>query len=131
MLDSVMNLFGLRRTVGRRLPDPPRLLVLQSCLAAAQSALAPATQQGHEGIVYLLGRTDGVTTLAVAIFRPDAVTTYGSFHVSASAMASCVNCAEGFGLQVVGQLIHTPARHTTATATSKARAFDIRDMCRS
>jgi proteasome lid subunit RPN8/RPN11 len=71
-----------------------------------QAGLAPETQRGHEGIVYLLGRTDGTVTLAVSVFRPHARTTQGSFDVSAAAMARCVSQASEFELQVVGQ-IHT------------------------
>lgn len=85
---------------------PPKLLLTQSCWEAVRQALDPEIRKGHEGIVYLLGRTDGTVTLAVSVFRPRAVTTAGSFHVEPKAMAACVHAAGQFELQVVAQL-HT------------------------
>jgi proteasome lid subunit RPN8/RPN11 len=84
----------------------PKLIFTQACLDAIQRGLEPETRKGHEGIVYLLGRTDGVTALATTVFRPQAITTPGSFHVEPRAMAACVQAAGRFELQVVGQL-HT------------------------
>jgi proteasome lid subunit RPN8/RPN11 len=84
----------------------PKFIVTQACLQAIQTGLEPEMRKGHEGIVYLLGRTDGVIALATTVFRPRATTTPGSFHVEPRAMAACVQTAGRFELQVVGQL-HT------------------------
>ncbi len=84
----------------------PKFIMTHACLEAIQAALAPEIQRGHEGIVYLLGRTDRVVTLATTVFKPDAVTTPGSFHVEPRAMAACVAAAGRHELQVVAQL-HT------------------------
>jgi proteasome lid subunit RPN8/RPN11 len=77
-----------------------------ACVSALRPALAPATARGHEGIVYLLGQTDGFTSIALSVFRPVAHTTRGSFHVDTAAMRQVVEAANAHGLQVVGQL-HT------------------------
>jgi proteasome lid subunit RPN8/RPN11 len=75
-----------------------------------RAGLAPEVRRGHEGIVYVLGRTDGFVTLAVAVFRPQARTTPGSFYVSADAMAPCVTAASSLNLQVVGQIHSHPGQ---------------------
>src|SRR3546814_9410358 len=77
-----------------------------ACVSALRPALAPETARGHEGIVYLLGQTDGLTSIALSVFRPIARTTRGSFHVDTAAMRQVVEAANAHGLQVVGQL-HT------------------------
>jgi hypothetical protein len=49
----------------------PELLLTRACLDAVQAGLAPEIQSGHEGIVYLLGRTYGIVTLAPAAESAD------------------------------------------------------------
>jgi proteasome lid subunit RPN8/RPN11 len=78
----------------------------EACLNHVRAGLAPEIHKGHEGIVYLLGRTDGTVTLAVSVFRPEAETTRGSFFVDSRAMAVGVRAAARFGLQIVAQ-VHT------------------------
>jgi len=90
-------------------PKQPKVLLMQCCLDAIRVALDPEMRAGHEGIVYLLGRTDGDTALAVTAFKPDALTSRGSFSVDARAMAACVGAAGRYELQVVGQLHSHPA----------------------
>ena len=92
----------------KRLPrqSTPKLLMTEACLSHLRAALAPEIQRGHEGIVYLLGRTDGTVTWAVSVFRPEAETTRGSFLVDSRAMAAGVRAAARFGLQMVAQ-VHT------------------------
>lgn len=85
---------------------PPKLLITEACWDAVRGGLDPEIQKGHEGIIYLLGRTDGTVTLAVSVFRPRSVTTAGSFHVEPRAMAACVHAAGQFEMQIVAQL-HT------------------------
>lgn len=86
--------------------SPPKLLMTEACLNAIQAGIAPEVRKGHEGIVYLLGRTDGTVTLAVTAFRPEAITTHGSFLVKPRAMAACVRTGARLGLQIVAQ-VHT------------------------
>ena len=100
-----LNLFTPRSSHVVAVPAP-KLLIMQSCWEAVRQALDPEICKGHEGIVYLLGRTDGTVTLAVSVFRPRSVTTPGSFHVEPKAMAACVHAAGQFEMQVVAQL-HT------------------------
>ena len=90
--------------------QPPKLILTQACLDAIQAGLEPEMRKGHEGIVYLLGRTDGVTALAITVFRPQAMTTAGSFHVEPRAMAACVAAAGKYELQVIGQLHTHPSQ---------------------
>lgn len=106
MFESIARLLGLARPAARRFPPSPKLVLTRDCFHAVQAGLAPEVQRGHEGIIYLLGRTDGTVTLGVAVFRPQAHTTAGSFNVSAAAMAPCMTAASNLNLQVVGQ-IHT------------------------
>src|SRR5690606_5718697 len=90
-------------------PGPPprsRLVLTQPCLQALCACLEPEIRLGHEGVAYLLGQTDGTVTLAIAAVRPEAVTTPGSFSVSAPAKAKVVRIATKAGLQVVAQ-VHT------------------------
>lgn len=87
----------------------PRLLLTEPCLAALSMCMQPEIRIGHEGICYLLGQTDGFTTLAVAAIRPEASTTERSFDVAAPAMARVVRSAVDLGLQVVGQVHTHPA----------------------
>jgi proteasome lid subunit RPN8/RPN11 len=93
-----------RNTASRR--QTPKLLMTEACLQQIRIGLEPEIRKGHEGIVYLLGRTDGVVTLAVSVFRPEAETTRGSFSVDSRAMAVAVRTAARFGLQIVAQ-VHT------------------------
>jgi hypothetical protein len=78
----------------------------EPCLNQIRAGLDPEIRKGHEGIVYLLGRTDGVVTLAVSVFRPEAETTRGSFFVESRAMAVAVRTAARFAMQIVAQ-VHT------------------------
>ena len=87
-------------------PPPLRLTLTESCVSALLECIEPEILRGHEGVAYVLGQTDGATTLAVAAVRPQAATTCGSFSVSAPAMAQVVRTAVRAGLQVVGQ-VHT------------------------
>ena len=65
--------------------------------------MEPEIKQGQEGIAYMLGQSDGTTTLIVSIVRPQAQTTWGSFEVSSSAMAQIVRKSASLGLHVAGQ----------------------------
>jgi proteasome lid subunit RPN8/RPN11 len=75
-------------------------------MTAVHACLSQGIREGHEAVVYLLGQTDGETTVIVAAVSPRAKTTWGSFRVDATAMARVVRAAADHGLQVVGQL-HT------------------------
>jgi hypothetical protein len=89
-----------------RVEQQRRIVLTDACLAAIRSCLAEEIRKGHEGIAYLAGLTNGVTTVAVSAVRPRAHTTWGSFTVDAAAMASVVRAVNSLGLQVVGQ-VHT------------------------
>lgn len=85
---------------------PCRVIFTESCLNGMRSCMAPEIELGHEGIAYLLGLTNGDSTVIVAAIRPESHTTVGSFNVSSVAMARVVRTANNVGLQVVGQ-VHT------------------------
>lgn len=99
-------MFGTKPRYKPGPPPPPRLVISQACIDALGLCLAPEIRKGHEGIAYLLGQSDGTTTIALAAIRPDAQVTRGSFMVSAQAMAKVVRAAVDRGLQVIGQ-VHT------------------------
>ncbi|MDX2240042.1 MAG: Mov34/MPN/PAD-1 family protein [Leptolyngbyaceae cyanobacterium bins.302] len=84
----------------------PKVILTKACFQAMHHCLLPEIKKGHEGISYLLGRTDSNVTVAITATRPQAHTTPGSFHVSSPAMAQIVRSATNFGLQVVAQ-VHT------------------------
>lgn len=87
-------------------PPAPKVILTQGCLHAIKQCLLHEIQREHEGITYLLGRTNGSITLAVTATTPEAHTTYGSFEVSSVAMAQIVRSAAKLNLQVVAQ-VHT------------------------
>ena len=108
MRNWFQRLFSPRPAAYRRVtpPQPHRIVTTAACVSALRPALAPETARGHEGIVFLLGQTDGFTSVALTVYRPVARTTRGSFHVDIIAMRQVVEAANAHGLQVVGQL-HT------------------------
>ena len=108
MWTRLVRFLGLGQPRYTRPPVPsrPKLLLTEACLAGLHACLAPEMCQGHEGIAYLFGRTDGVITLAVTAFRPAAKTTPGSFLVEPPAMAHGVRTAANLSLQVIAQ-VHT------------------------
>lgn len=87
-------------------PQPRRIVMSVGSVNALRPSLAPETAAGHEGIVYLLGKTDGLVSVVLSVFRPVARTTRGSFQVDTAAMRRVVEAANSHRLQVVGQL-HT------------------------
>lgn len=108
MFSKIARLIGLGKPRYTRpsAPARPKVLITEPCIKALDACLAPEQQKGHEGIAYLLGRTDGTVTLAVTAFRPKAKTSPGSFFVEPRAMARCVRTAANLGLQIVAQ-VHT------------------------
>jgi len=91
-------------------PDTAHRVVLTAtCLKMVQETIEQERDNREEGISYLVGLTDAITTLAILAMRPRATTTWGSFSVDHSAMAEIVRKACDHGLQVVGQ-VHTHPR---------------------
>jgi proteasome lid subunit RPN8/RPN11 len=83
-----------------------RVVLTSTCLKMVRDAIAQELDNREEGISYLIGLTDAVTTLAIFAMKPRALTTWGSFSVDQNAMAKIVRKACDYGLQVVGQ-VHT------------------------
>jgi proteasome lid subunit RPN8/RPN11 len=106
MLDSLKRLFAAKPRYKPGPPPPPRVVLSQACIDALAACLEPEIRRGQEGIAYLIGQSDGTTTVALAAIRPEAQVTRGSFVVGAPAMAKVVRAAVDRGLQVVGQ-VHT------------------------
>ena len=106
MWELIRRWFSRKQSFRPGPAEPPRLILTEPSVRALRSCMEPEIKQGKEGIVYLLGQSDGTTTLIVSAIRPQAQTTRGSFFVSSLAMAQTVRAAVGFGLQVAGQ-VHT------------------------
>jgi len=95
-----------RAPVARTDSPHPKVLITSECVEALIRALRPSFERRHEGVAYLLGRTDGIVTLCITAFVPVARTTSGSFHVDARAMAAWMQTAGMYELQIVAQ-VHT------------------------
>jgi proteasome lid subunit RPN8/RPN11 len=95
---------------GGRKQQPPSLIMAEAVIPEIAAMLRRQRVKRHEGVAYLLGRTDGHVTVVVASIRPDARTTPGSFRVSSLAMARVVRAAADRHLQVVGQVHTHPER---------------------
>ena len=96
----------------RRTPQPlPRFTVVMTaqCRDQLTEQLRESVQKGYEGIVYFVGLTTGVTTLALSAMSPKVSATPGSVDVSAPELGKVTRFASLSGLQVVGQL-HTHPR---------------------
>ena len=128
----------LRKLIaGRSKPSPvlyraveaplPRMLVMtEASVLAMRDCMAAEIRRGHEGIAYLLGQTNGSTTVIVGAIHPESRTTRGSFDVSSVAMARVVRKATEAGLQVAGQ-IHThpgQAFHSDGDVEGARIAYD-------
>jgi len=104
----VNKLFGRREPRFKIIESPVEhaVLLAQSCRDGLLKCLEKANRSRHEGVCFLLGRTDGRTALCLQAVQPKAVTTEGSFHVPASEMAKIVRLATDLKLQIVAQ-VHT------------------------
>lgn len=102
----VVGLLSGRTAEPARLPADFRIEISHQCMNEIQVCIRADLIRRHEGVCYLLGRTDGPTAKILAAIRPEAVTTPGSFHVDSVAMATVVRAAARQHLQVIGQL-HT------------------------
>ena len=106
-------------------PRPLELLITDECLSAITDGIRPQTRKKREGVVYLYGRTDGLTTLAVGAIVPDAQTTAGSFYVQTSEVARMVKEIRRRGLQLICQ-IHT---HPTIAYHSDGDVKGLKLIC--
>ncbi len=108
MIKSISRLLrpSKRKYRCKKEPQGPKLLITYACISSLELSLAPELRKKHEGVAYLLGRTDGSHTIAVATYRPRAETSPGSFVVESSAMVAVVQAAARYSLQIVAQ-VHT------------------------
>ena len=102
-----------------------RLILSEAVLDSLHTCLSLEIKRKHEGIAYLLGKTDGNTTRVIATIRPKAKTTPGSFNVDLIAMARVVRAAADRSLQVVGQAHTHPglAFHSQGDITGTRIAY--------
>lgn len=106
MLTAIRNIFRPKPLYRPGPPPESRIILTDTCLAALQQCMEPEIRQKHEGVCYLVGLSDGHSTVAIAAYRPPAHTTRGSFSVTSPAVAGVVRAAVDRGLQLVGQ-VHT------------------------
>ncbi|MBS1770578.1 MAG: Mov34/MPN/PAD-1 family protein [Acidobacteria bacterium] len=88
------------------LPADRSCSIAAPVMTAIDAVIAPARRQRVEGIVYLLGRTNGPQACVLSCVAVAASANYGSFFVPSREMVRVVNIANDCALQVVGQL-HT------------------------
>ena len=125
MWKRLTALFPRREPRGAITPTPPSVALTDACVATLRSCMAPEIQSGREGIAYLLGLSDGTTTLACSAIRPVARSTPTSFLVDSPAMATVVRAAVRCGLHVVGQVHTHPGRayHSRGDETGAQIAY--------
>jgi proteasome lid subunit RPN8/RPN11 len=112
MITFLRGLFGLKKN-GIRVVETfssPVIVMPQSCSLGIERCLAPYRDRKHEGVSFLLGRTDQQTVVCMLAVRPNARTTSGSFYVPAPEMAKVVGFATDLGLQIVAQVHTHPGR---------------------
>src|ERR1700683_580936 len=109
MLQSVFNLFN-RKPRYRAVVRAPtqRVMFPETLPCAVQQCISREITHGHEGVAYLFGQTDSLTTIILGAIRPDAQTTRGSFNISSAAAAHAVRKINDAGLQLVGQIHSHP-----------------------
>jgi proteasome lid subunit RPN8/RPN11 len=102
-----------------------RVLFSETLPFALQRCIAREITVGHEGVAYLFGQTDGLTTVVLGATRPDAVTTPGSFNISSATAARAVRKINDAGLQLVGQAHSHPggAYHSEGDETGARIAY--------
>ena len=106
MIEKIWSKFRGRRRCSAT-PVPRHSIVMtKQCHDQIVKRLYPGTISVNEAIVYFLGVTTGVTTLAVATVSPESHSTPTSVDVEKFAMMEVIRGAALAGLQVVGQL-HT------------------------
>ncbi len=86
--------------------EDPAIQFAQSAYDGLNECLWPARRARHEGVVLLLGRASGEKVSVLQCVCPQAITSRGSFHISAREMARVVALATDLDLHIVGQ-VHT------------------------
>ena len=125
MWKQLASLFTRREPQVSKPATPPSVAITEACIAALRPCLATEIQNGREGIAYLLGLSDGTTTVVCSAIRPQARTTPTSFGVDSPAMATVVRAAVRSGLHVVGQIHTHPGRayHSRGDETGAQIAY--------
>ena len=86
----------------------PTAIFTVGCLQEVKEQFIEPEILGVEAIVYLLGITNGETSLAVSGVKPKAESTPRSFDVGSAELGKVVRLAAETGLQVVGQIHSHP-----------------------
>ena len=85
---------------------PPTVVMTTQCRDGIAEKLRWNIQRRHEGIIYFVGLTNEIATLALWGTTPESTSTPGSVDVTADELGKIIRSAALSGLQVVGQL-HT------------------------
>ena len=105
MIRRIWRALGQRAHFEQVAPSPV-IIMTESCIEQVSLQFAPSTGRGLESIVYLLGLTNGHSTLAVASVAPPSIATPTSVDVEAHELGKVIRSAADSDMQVVGQ-IHT------------------------
>jgi proteasome lid subunit RPN8/RPN11 len=95
---------------GVRADGSPTTVIHESVIAETGRLLRQSKRgwRKHEAVVYWTGRDLGGECLVTTCIAPDAVTSPGSFHVSAEANAHAITLLNKLGLVLVGQVHSHP-----------------------
>ena len=104
----------------------PTASINRSCLEKIREAILPEIEARHEGICYLLGLSNSISTHICSAIRPESITTPGSFEVDKLSMSKVVRKASKNNLQVVGQLHTHPSKayHSKGDDSGALIAYD-------
>lgn len=95
---------------GGRADCSPTMVIHEGVIPATGRLLRQSKQgcRKHEGVVYWAGRDMGPECLVTTCIAPNAVTSPGSFHVSAEANADVIMLLNKLSLVLMGQVHSHP-----------------------
>ena len=119
MFDNLKKWLGKQPKYKQGKKIGPKIVISASYIDELKNCMTTEINIGHEDVAYLLGQTDGNTTLVVSAVRPQSTSTPGSFHVSSVAMTSVMPSIDR--RRSVSRL-HATRRHSCSSLSSNGVA---------